>query len=328
VDRRTAVTHSGEAADGGPELSRGLDKHAIKRLTRRRLVAVILRSLLSVGSYGCLVIIGSLDGTNLSWILIWPLLGVILFGFSAAAHECIHGNFASSRNLNHLAGAAWMTPLLLNYTVHKQIHLRHHANATMAGDPERAAEPTKFNSAADYVAAILPKTTILKPLYLQNWRASLAAFVSNSAGGDLVDNVRFDSVALVVWLTMTIVATVLHPALLISGYWIPVIFFAPTAFTLLSLPEHYQTTACKDPLLNTRTIVSTRLMRMLIWNINYHTAHHFHPKVPFHALPALDQMIAPMASFRERSYLLFHLGLLRPGRRAGPRSGNACGAAD
>ncbi len=43
----------------------------------------------------------------------------------------------------------------------------------------------------------------------------------------------------------------------------------------------------QDILLNTRTVRANPIMRWLLWNMPYHTAHHCYPMVPFHKLPAL-----------------------------------------
>ena len=46
-----------------------------------------------------------------------------------------------------------------------------------------------------------------------------------------------------------------------------------------------------DILINTRTVRTNALMRWLLWNMPYHTAHHSYPIVPFHHLPALHRAV-------------------------------------
>lgn len=44
--------------------------------------------------------------------------------------------------------------------------------------------------------------------------------------------------------------------------------------------------------LNTRTTLTTRVVRFLAWNMPYHAEHHAMPSVPFHKLPVLHDMTA------------------------------------
>lgn len=46
-----------------------------------------------------------------------------------------------------------------------------------------------------------------------------------------------------------------------------------------------------DHRLNSRTIYMNRIHRYLYWNMNYHTEHHMFPLVPYHALPALHELV-------------------------------------
>ena len=46
-----------------------------------------------------------------------------------------------------------------------------------------------------------------------------------------------------------------------------------------------------DHRLNSRTLRMNRLHRYLYWNMNFHIEHHMFPTVPFHALPALHEVV-------------------------------------
>ncbi len=46
-----------------------------------------------------------------------------------------------------------------------------------------------------------------------------------------------------------------------------------------------------DHRLNSRTVRMNRLHRYLYWNMNYHIEHHMFPTVPYHALPALHEVV-------------------------------------
>ncbi len=55
--------------------------------------------------------------------------------------------------------------------------------------------------------------------------------------------------------------------------------------------EHFGLTHADDTWVNTRSTRTNALMRWMCWNMQYHTAHHTYPAVPFHALPKLHREI-------------------------------------
>jgi fatty acid desaturase len=46
-----------------------------------------------------------------------------------------------------------------------------------------------------------------------------------------------------------------------------------------------------DHRLNTRTVYMNPISRWIYWNMNYHVEHHMFPTVPYHALPALHDLV-------------------------------------
>jgi fatty acid desaturase len=61
---------------------------------------------------------------------------------------------------------------------------------------------------------------------------------------------------------------------------------------LYLLAEHGRCLEVEDMFLNTRTTLTTRVVRFLAWNMPYHAEHHAMPSVPFHKLPVLHDMTA------------------------------------
>ena len=55
----------------------------------------------------------------------------------------------------------------------------------------------------------------------------------------------------------------------------------------------------------TRTIESNALVRWLMWNMPYHTAHHEHPAIPFHAVPEARAEMTP--EHVTSGYIAFHI---------------------
>jgi fatty acid desaturase len=104
---------------------------------------------------------------------------------------------------------------------------------------------------------------------------------------------------------------IIAAASLASGSWIAVTYWlAPMVamkFThqLQNTIEHLGLEHSDNILENTRSTRTNAPMRWLCWNMQYHTAHHAFPGVPFHKLPELHA-----AMFTERGVVPHEMGYL------------------
>ena len=57
---------------------------------------------------------------------------------------------------------------------------------------------------------------------------------------------------------------------------------------VIRMSEHVGCARVRSMLENTRTVFTAAPLRLLAWNMAYHTAHHALPRTPFFRLPALD----------------------------------------
>jgi len=218
--------------------------------------------------------------------------GIVLVFAFAPLHETIHRTAFAARAANEGVAFVLGALILLPHEYFRAFHFAHHRfTQDPARDPElavpkpatigqwlwtasglpywigqarlvlghamgRAAEP--FYKGEDQRRAVIREARVLLGIY-----AAVAA-LSLAAGS---------TAALVLWVV---------PALL-----------GQPALRLFLLAEH---TLCPlvpgDMWSNSRTTKSNRLVRFLAWNMPYHGAHHAYPGVPFHALPALDQLVA------------------------------------
>ena len=218
--------------------------------------------------------------------------GIVLVFAFAPLHETIHRTAFAARAANEGVAFVLGALILLPHEYFRAFHFAHHRfTQDPARDPElavpkpatigqwlwtasglpywigqarlvlghamgRAAEP--FYKGEDQRRAVIREARVLLGIY-----AAVAA-LSVAAGS---------TAALVLWVV---------PALL-----------GQPALRLFLLAEH---TLCPlvpgDMWSNSRTTKSNRLVRFLTWNMPYHGAHHAYPGVPFHALPALDQLVA------------------------------------
>ncbi len=260
----------------------------------------------------------------LAYFVLWMLQAAFLIGASNAAHECTHNLFTPSRTANRWVGAAWMTPLLLSYSVHRRYHLRHHAHTTRDGDPESGFHYSIFPSIGEYLASLVRWLTIFDPLHRLNWGHCVSAIRGDETefltDASAVREVRTDILLLLIWLLVAISLSACWPKIMLFGYWVPLVFFfAPMAY-VTALPEHFSVTRGLDATLNTRSIHTVSIVRFLFWNFNYHTTHHLYPTLPFHALPTAHRHLSGSFSYLEVSYIGFHIRALRETLRLSRRA--------
>lgn len=73
--------------------------------------------------------------------------------------------------------------------------------------------------------------------------------------------------------------------------WLAPMLATKVVHQLQNTIEHFGMPHTADTLRNTRSTRTGWLMRWMCWNMQYHTAHHAFPGVPFHRLPDLHKAI-------------------------------------
>jgi fatty acid desaturase len=74
-------------------------------------------------------------------------------------------------------------------------------------------------------------------------------------------------------------------------FWLAPMMLFKWVHNMQNTGEHTCLTHEQDTLRNTRTLRGPAVVRWLVWNMSYHTAHHTFPGIPFHNLPALNREI-------------------------------------
>lgn len=83
------------------------------------------------------------------------------------------------------------------------------------------------------------------------------------------------------------------------------------------LAEHARCPHGSSMLDNTRTPLTTRLVRVLAWNMPYHAEHHAFPAVPFHKLPAFHAHAKAHITHLQPGYIGFHRAYVKDTRAGG-----------
>ncbi len=243
---------------------------------------------------------------SFAWgILLWPAMGLLLAGFLNAAHDCLHNSLFDSKAANRIAGMAWCTPLLVDFTLYKYPHLTHHRYTRIPGDSETWVVLT---SLADYGRKMFlndPFAGAKKSI-----RAVLGRFPPYIDTADKRRAAQLDGTVVLLWLLVVTALTLVWPWELLCGYWGPFMCFSPMLH-LSALPEHWGCAAGPEVRRSTRSVMSNPLVRTVLWNGNFHAEHHLYPSVPSCNLPELSHRLHPHALPQTRSYLGFHIQLLR-----------------
>ncbi len=95
-------------------------------------------------------------------------------------------------------------------------------------------------------------------------------------------------------------------------YWLAPMLATKAAHQLQNTIEHLGLPHAPDTLANTRSTRTNAVLRWLCWNMQFHTAHHAFPGVPFHRLPRLHAMLFTERGVEPPSmgYLAFQLQVL------------------
>ncbi len=239
-----------------------------------------------------------------SWVLWIPAL--VLHGFTivtmfAPMHECVHRTAFSTRSLNEICG--WIAGLLsfYNFTYYRYYHTWHHRYTQ---DEERDPElmTPKPRSVFEYIVEISGITFWLhRPLQflkLALGRTSQFAFVPERARR---------SIALSASAQLTVYAAGIVSICLgedrVWTYWFLPALLAQPLLRAILIAEHTGCSQDENGLTNTRTTLASYPVRLLMWNMPFHTEHHLYPSIPFFVLPRAHQELREKLSHVAPGYV-------------------------
>jgi fatty acid desaturase len=77
------------------------------------------------------------------------------------------------------------------------------------------------------------------------------------------------------------------------------------------LAEHTGCTMDRNGLTNTRTTLTNRVVRLLMWNMPFHAEHHLYPSIPFHRLADAHRSLRNRLGFVQHGYINLNLDIVR-----------------
>lgn len=224
-------------------------------------------------------------------IPLWPMLilpqGILLVFLFTLSHECTHQTPFRSVWINELIGHAIAPLLALPFVWFRYFHLAHHKHTN---DPDHDPELSGGGR---------PATRLAMLIYLtggQYWRGNLRTLWGNATGKIRAPYLpkrrhfamRREASLILIFYGLAAISLFYTPLLL--WIWILPVLVGQPFLRLYLLAEHGLCPPVADMLENTRTTFTSRLIRALAWNMPYHAEHHCFPNVPFHRLPALNDI--------------------------------------
>lgn len=252
---------------------------------------------------GTILLFGSLIAAGVPhwWVLVLPQ-GVALAFLFTLQHETTHGTPFANQTLNEAIGHFCGLLIVQPFLWFRYFHLAHHRHTNdPASDPElRNPKPENWRQFLDYLSTI------------GYWRDKVAVLFRNAFARPAEEFVP-ESAKPRIQLESRLLLLIYCLIFLVAIAWYPVIFRAwllPLAvgfpfLRLYLLAEHGLCPPVANMFANTRTTLTSRLVRFLAWNMPYHTEHHVMPQVPFHQLPRLHRLAVGQLCNREKSYTGF-----------------------
>lgn len=265
-----------------------------------------------LGHLGVIAISGRLGMTAPGWVAIPALViyGTSLAMMFCAMHECCHRTAFASPRWND--AAAWIAGLLsfYNSTFYRRYHKWHHRYTQIPGkDPE--LDDPKPTTWKDYIWHMSGMRWWVSKVQghgeVALGRLAGCYFLPESSYAEVIRSTR---VQLAVYGIVAGAAALLgHPWFLLKGWVLPLAIGQPVLRFVL-LAEHTGCPNDDDPLHNTRTTITLKPLRWLMWNMPFHAEHHLYPSIPFQALPQAHGKLVSHFQQVDSGYVRVHRHLM------------------
>ncbi len=265
------------------------------------------------GHFGAIALSGT--ALWLTWGTWWtvPIFlvhGVIINFLYAGQHELSHGTPFKTKWLNEWVGRLIGFLMIFPRDFDLIQHTAHHKwTQSWERDGELAREPYTLRSYLLW---------FLGPTY---WASRVARLIRFCRGIVLEPYIRPDQEHIVVRearIHMALYGAVAVLSLAFQSWAAVILWLAPMLITkpvhqLQNTIEHLGLSHDDNILENTRSTRTNAVMRWLCWNMQYHTAHHAFPSVPFHRLRALNHAMTEGAGTPPHSmgYIEFQIALIQ-----------------
>ena len=257
-------------------------------------------------------------GASGIWLLPAMLaMGIVQAALFAPFHETAHYTAFRARRANAVIGWIAGLPGLHNWHFYQQFHLAHHKHT---GDPQRDPEytPGPPRSLAGYPARVagLFYWRARLQTWVAAWRGDMSAypFLHPATAPRVIRSVRASSALTV---ALAVAAGLAFGWQAVVLYWIGPQLLGQPVLRLYLMAEHTGCTEDANGLTNTRTMITTPLVRLLMWNMPFHAEHHLYPFIPFHRLAEAHALLRDRLADVGTGYAAFHRDQIRRLLRGG-----------
>jgi fatty acid desaturase len=229
----------------------------------------------------------------------------------APLHETTHYTAFRSRRAAGVVGWLAALPSLHNWHFYQPFHLAHHKHTQdPAQDPELAPPPPATRAAYLARVAGLGFWRARLVVIAAGWRGGLSAFayVHPATAPRVVRSIRAGSAVTVVAVMGAGAAFGCQAPVL---YWLVPQLLGQPLLRMYLLAEHTGCTEDRNGLTNTRTMLTNRAVRLLMWNMPFHAEHHLYPFIPFHRLEAAHALLRGRLGAVGPGYARWNLRLAR-----------------
>ena len=223
------------------------------------------------------------------WFLLLPVQGILIIFLFSAMHECIHDTAFKSSFLNRSVSILCGFAIIIPPAWFRYFHFAHHRHTHEPElDPElKSPKPKNIVAYVKHVSGL--------PVWAYNIRALVTNALGRNADAFVPPKgkarVAFEArVMLAIYIAIAI-ASVLWESSLLLWVWIVPALLGQPFLRLFLLAEHTACPHVENMFENTRTTFTTRLVRLVAWNMPFHAEHHALPTVPFHKLPMLHEAV-------------------------------------
>lgn len=247
------------------------------------------RGWLQAGShFGAILVTGLALGQLWGHWLAIPVFmahGMLINFLYAGQHELSHGTVFRSKRVNEWMGRVIGFIQIFPRDFDQIQHFAHHQHTSdWEKDGELAREPYTLTSYLLWFTGI------------SYWITRIQRIVRFARGIVIEPYIRPDQHARVIregrwhaalYLALAAGSVALESWALVA-YWIGPMFLMKWSHQLQNTIEHLGLEHSGDILTNTRSTRTNALMRWMCWQMQYHTAHHMFPSVPFWKLKHLN----------------------------------------
>jgi fatty acid desaturase len=236
--------------------------------------------------------------------------GVLLNFLYAGQHEMSHWTVFRTRGLNEWVGRAFGFVLFYPRTFDQVQHMAHHRfTQDWAGDGELARERYTLSSYLWWMSGVTYWYTRWRRILRFSLGLVSEPYLPAKRHAELIREARWHLAGYALIGAASLAAHSGAAVLL----WLAPMLTLKCVHQLQNTIEHLGLPHEPNVLLNTRTTRTNALMRRLCWQMQYHTAHHAFPGVPFHRLRELHETIftARATAPPTMTYLGFQAAVLR-----------------